>query len=72
MKMLKRLARNFAFTAGLLLTLVLVFAAIAAPLLAPHDPNEQNTARRLEAHDKAGAQYLSAIARFVTFMDEMD
>jgi len=31
-----------------------------------------HSARRLEAHDKAGAQYLSAIARFVTFMDEMD
>jgi len=53
MKTLKRLLRNFAFTAGLLLTLVLVLAAFAAPLLAPHDPNAQDTARRLEApsHD---------------------
>ena len=48
MKTLKRLLRNFAFTAGLLLTLVLVVAAIAAPLLAPHDPFEQDTSRRLE------------------------
>lgn len=49
MKTFKTLVRNFAFTAGLLLTLVLIIAAIAAPLLAPHDPNEQNTSRRLEA-----------------------
>ncbi|HEX8617228.1 MAG TPA: nickel transporter permease [Thermoanaerobaculia bacterium] len=49
MKTLKRLLRNFAFTAGLLLTLLLIFSAIAAPLLAPHDPFEQDTSRRLEA-----------------------
>ena len=49
MKTVKRLLKNFAFTAGMLLTLVLVIAALAAPLLAPHDPNEQNTGRRLEA-----------------------
>jgi peptide/nickel transport system permease protein len=52
-KTLKRLLKNFAFTAGLLLTVLLVLAAFAAPLLAPHDPNAQDTARRLEApsHD---------------------
>ena len=44
-----RLLRNFAFTAGLVLTLLLVIAALAAPLLATHDPNQQDTARRLEA-----------------------
>lgn len=44
-----RLLRNFAFTAGLVLTLLLVIAALAAPLLAPHDPNVQDTGRRLEA-----------------------
>ncbi|HYC93487.1 MAG TPA: nickel transporter permease [Thermoanaerobaculia bacterium] len=49
MKTLKRLLKNFAFTAGLLLTLLLVLAALAAPLLAPHDPNHQDTGRRLEA-----------------------
>jgi len=49
MKTLKRLLKNFAFTAGLILTLLLVLAAIAAPLLATHDPTAQNTARRLEA-----------------------
>jgi peptide/nickel transport system permease protein len=48
MKTLKRLLKNFAFTAGLILTLLLVIAALAAPLLAPHDPNVQDTSRRLE------------------------
>jgi peptide/nickel transport system permease protein len=46
---MKNLFKNFAFTAGLILTLVLVLAALAAPLLAPHDPNVQDTGRRLEA-----------------------
>jgi peptide/nickel transport system permease protein len=45
---MRRLLRNFAFTSGLLLTILLVAAALAAPLLAPHDPNEQDTSRRLE------------------------
>jgi peptide/nickel transport system permease protein len=49
MKTLKRLLKNFAFTAGLILTLLLVLAALAAPLLSPHDPNVQDTSRRLEA-----------------------
>jgi len=46
---MRRLLRNFAFTSGLLLTVALVFVAIAAPLLAPFDPNAQDTIRRLEA-----------------------
>src|SRR6059058_3815642 len=46
---MKRLLRNFAFTTGLLLTVALVLIAIAAPLLAPFDPNAQDTIRRLEA-----------------------
>ena len=49
MKTLKRLLKNFAFTSGLILTLLLVLAALAAPLLATHDPNQQDTSRRLEA-----------------------
>ncbi|HUR79967.1 MAG TPA: nickel transporter permease [Thermoanaerobaculia bacterium] len=49
MKTLRRLLKNFAFMAGFLLTLVLVLAALAAPLLAPFDPNHQETGRRLEA-----------------------
>src|SRR6266566_4009297 len=47
MKTFKRLLRNFAFTSGLLLTVVVV--ALAAPLLAPFDPDAQDTSRRLEA-----------------------
>ena len=46
---MKRLLKNFAFTSGLILTVLLVLAALAAPLLAPYDPNVQDTARRLEA-----------------------
>ena len=48
MKTFKRLARNFAFTTGFILTVVLVFIALAAPLLSPFDPDVQDTARRLE------------------------
>jgi peptide/nickel transport system permease protein len=48
-KTMRRLLRNFAFTAGLLLTVALVLVAITAPLLAPFDPNAQDTVRRLEA-----------------------
>src|SRR5438477_12000244 len=43
-----RLLKNFAFTSGALLTLTLILLAIAAPLLAPFDPDVQDTARRLE------------------------
>jgi peptide/nickel transport system permease protein len=45
---MKRLFRNFAFAAGALLTIALIVVAIAAPLLAPFDPNAQDTIRRLE------------------------
>ncbi|MEA2568840.1 MAG: peptide/nickel transport system permease protein [Acidobacteriota bacterium] len=45
----KRLLKNFAFSAGLLLTVVLIVIAIAAPLIAPFDPDVQDTSRRLEA-----------------------
>jgi peptide/nickel transport system permease protein len=46
---MKRLLKNFAFTSGAILTIALVAIAIAAPLLAPFDPNFQDTARRLES-----------------------
>ena len=49
MKRFKQLLRNFAFTVGLIVTVALIAAAIAAPLLAPYDPNAQDTSRRLEA-----------------------
>ncbi|HEU4522930.1 MAG TPA: nickel transporter permease [Thermoanaerobaculia bacterium] len=52
MKTARRLLRNFAFTAGLALTLALVLIALAAPLISPADPFEQDTARRLEAPSK--------------------
>jgi peptide/nickel transport system permease protein len=65
MKNLKRLLKNFAFTAGLLLTLVLVLAALAAPLLAPFDPNLQDTARRLEAPSQTHLLGLDDLGRDV-------
>ena len=46
---MKRFFRNFAFTSGFVLTVALIVVAVAAPLLAPFDPNQQDTARRLEA-----------------------
>jgi peptide/nickel transport system permease protein len=46
---MKRLLQNFAFTSGALLTVALIFVALAAPLLAPFDPDAQDTSRRLEA-----------------------
>jgi peptide/nickel transport system permease protein len=46
---MKRLLQNFAFTSGALLTGALIFVALAAPLLAPFDPDVQDTSRRLEA-----------------------
>jgi len=65
MKTVKRLLRNFAFTAGSLLTLLLVLAALAAPLLAPHDPNLQDTARRLEAPSQSHPLGLDDLGRDV-------
>ena len=65
MKNLKRLLKNFAFTSGLLLTVALVVVALAAPLLAPHDPNAQDTARRLEAPTKAHPLGLDDLGRDV-------
>ncbi len=46
---MKRFFGNFAFTSGLILTVALIVVALAAPLIAPFDPNQQDTARRLEA-----------------------
>ena len=45
---MKRLLRNFGFTVGAAMTLLVVIAALAAPWLAPYDPAIQDTARRLE------------------------
>jgi peptide/nickel transport system permease protein len=65
MKTLKQLLKNFAFTAGFLLTLLLVIGALAAPLLAPHDPNMQDTARRLEAPSQGHPLGLDDLGRDV-------
>lgn len=65
MKTLKRLLRNFAFTAGLLLTVSLIFVALAAPLLAPYDPDVQDTARRLEPPSKEHLLGLDDLGRDV-------
>ena len=48
MGQVKHLVRNFAFMSGGIITVVLLLAAIAAPILAPHDPSVQATDRRLE------------------------
>lgn len=39
---------NFALVSGAITTILLVIVALSAPLLAPYDPNAQDTARRLE------------------------
>jgi peptide/nickel transport system permease protein len=62
---MKKLLKNFAFTAGLLLTVALVAIALAAPLLAPHDPNAQDTSRRLEAPSKEHPLGLDDLGRDV-------
>jgi len=52
MKTLKHLIRNFAFVAGLLLTLTLVICALLAPVLAPHDPATPLGPRLAEPSDE--------------------
>ena len=64
-KNIKRLLKNFAFTFGLILTVLLVVVALAAPLLAPHDPNVQDTARRLEQPSKTHPLGLDDLGRDV-------
>lgn len=65
MKTFKRLLRNFAFTSGLLLTVALIFIALAAPLLSPFDPDTQDTARRLEPPSKQHLLGLDDLGRDV-------
>ena len=65
MKTLKRLLRNFAFTSGLILTVVLIVIALAAPLIAPRDPNVQETSRRLEAPSREHVLGLDDLGRDV-------
>lgn len=65
MKTARRLLRNFAFTFGLVLTVLLVMVAIAAPLLAPYDANIQDTSRRLEPPSHAHLLGLDDLGRDV-------
>jgi peptide/nickel transport system permease protein len=62
---MKKLLRNFAFTSGALLTIVLLVVALAAPLLAPFDPNVQDTSRRLETPSKQHLLGLDDLGRDV-------
>ncbi|HKS25687.1 MAG TPA: nickel transporter permease [Thermoanaerobaculia bacterium] len=65
MKRFKRFLKNFAFTFGLIVTVALVLAAIAAPLLSPFDPNMQDTSRRLEAPSRDHLLGLDELGRDV-------
>ncbi len=47
-KRLRILRGNFALVVGAVMTLFVIFIAIAAPWLSPYDPSVQQTARRLE------------------------
>ncbi|HEX7708780.1 MAG TPA: nickel transporter permease [Thermoanaerobaculia bacterium] len=62
---MKRFFKNFAFTSGLILTVLLVASALAAPLLAPYDPNVQDTSRRLEGPSKEHLLGLDDLGRDV-------
>ncbi|HEY0593773.1 MAG TPA: nickel transporter permease [Thermoanaerobaculia bacterium] len=61
----KTFLTNFALTSGALITIALVVVALAAPLIAPHDPNWQETARRLEGPSKEHPLGLDDLGRDV-------
>ncbi len=61
----KTFLTNFALTSGALITIALVVVALAAPLIAPHDPNWQETSRRLEGPSRAHPLGLDDLGRDV-------
>ncbi len=62
---MKTLLRNFAFTSGAILTVALLIVALAAPILAPFDPDVQDTSRRLEPPSKEHILGLDDLGRDV-------
>ena len=52
------LPRRPAALVGLAILSLVVLAAIFAPLIAPHDPNDQDVARRLRPPFQAGSSYI--------------
>lgn len=75
-KLRKRIFGNYSFLAGLFIILAILFVALAAPLLAPHDPYETDLSVRLVnpfwhdvktnpdyplGTDKVGRDYLSRL-----------
>jgi len=46
-KLIRDLSRDRVATMGVLIVFIVVFAAVAAPLVAPYDPTKQNLAKRL-------------------------
>ena len=62
---MKTLLRNFAFTSGAILTVGLLIVALAAPILAPYDPDMQDTSRRLEPPSKQHLLGLDDLGRDV-------
>jgi peptide/nickel transport system permease protein len=61
----KTFLRNFALSAGALLTLAIILIALAAPLLAPYDPSVQDTAMRLEGPSERHLLGLDELGRDV-------
>lgn len=65
MKTFKALLRNFAFTSGLILTVILIVVALAAPLISPYDPDAQDTIHRLEGPSRQHVLGLDDLGRDV-------
>jgi peptide/nickel transport system permease protein len=61
----KTFLRNFALSAGALLTVAIILVALAAPLLAPYDPSVQDTALRLEGPSERHLLGLDELGRDV-------